>query len=122
MANLAINSPQENVYEAMRDQKWSAGEKAIARKAFEKALGQELGATLEQFKRKASKVNDTDEMWNMEGWLGARRREIDQKYDYRYSVLPLLLGTLLSEGRITMADLAGLREEKLAQIRRIAEL
>jgi len=37
---------------------------------------------------------------------------------YRYSVLPLVLATLLREGRLTGDDLHGLGQDKLEAIRR----
>jgi hypothetical protein len=55
-------------------------------------------------------------------FLTEKRRETDQKYDYRYSVLTRVLGVLLREGRLTRNDLEGLSAEKMSQIMRIAEL
>ena len=109
-----------NLYEEFRGKPWSQGEKKTARRAFEKALGAELEQTMEQFKQKASRVQDSDDMWKLEGWLGARRREINNKYDNRYSQMTFVLGVLLSQGRINEEDLQGLREDKIEQIRLIA--
>jgi hypothetical protein len=61
-------------------------------------------------------------LWELESWLGERRREIDRKFDYRYSVLPHVFGALLSEGRISESDLQGLHSEKMQMIRHIAEM
>jgi hypothetical protein len=52
--------------------------------------------------------------------LQARRRDIDQKYDYRYSQLIFIFGCLVREGRVQEAQLAGLSDKKLDQIRRTA--
>ena len=57
-------------------------------------------------------------MWELERWLTERRQEIDRKYDYRYSVLPLVLATLLCDGSITEDDLLDLGQDKLDAIRR----
>jgi hypothetical protein len=46
------------------------------------------------------------------------RREIDRRYDYRYSVLPLVFAHLLRDGRLTEDDLHGLGQGKLDLIRR----
>jgi hypothetical protein len=56
----------------------------------------------------------------LERWLTERRREIDRKYDYRYSVLPLVLAAFLPEGRLSEDDLRGLRPDKLNAICRMA--
>ena len=50
-----------------------------------------------------------------------RRKEIDRKYDYRYSHLTLILGKLLHEGRLGEEELRGLGEGKLKSIRSTAE-
>jgi len=59
-------------------------------------------------------------MWSIQQFLATARRDIDFKYDYRYSQLDLVFGRLLREGRIGERDLQGLSEEKLACIRRVA--
>ena len=43
-------------------------------------------------------------------------------YDYRYSVLVTVFSVLLSEGWLTVADLAGLQENKIEQIQKWAAL
>jgi hypothetical protein len=52
--------------------------------------------------------------------LASRRKQIDQKYDYRYSVLLMVFGCLLREGSIDENDLAGLSQDKLEMIHGIA--
>jgi hypothetical protein len=55
-------------------------------------------------------------------WLTERRREIGRRYDYRYSILPLVFAHLLRDGRLTEGDLHGLGQEKLDLIRRASTL
>jgi len=57
----------------------------------------------------------------LEHYLTERRKEIDRKYDYRYSQLTQVFGRLLYERRIT-EDLRGLGEDKMKPIRSLAEL
>jgi hypothetical protein len=104
----------------MLDLKWSESEKKVARRAFEAALAVELAGILAEFKAKTVAVTGPDDMWSIEEYLRRKRREIDQKYDYRYSQLLGVFGTLLREGRIQEAQLLGIAEEKLACMRRIA--
>jgi hypothetical protein len=55
--------------------------------------------------------------------LQARRRvkaRDDRKYDFRYSVLVSVLGRLLAEGWLRETDIAQLKPEKIAQIKRSA--
>ena len=57
----------------------------------------------------------------MEYYLTQRRKEIDRKYDYRYSRLTQVFGRLLYEKRVREEELRGLREDKLKAIRSLAK-
>lgn len=101
---------------------WSDREKKIARRVLEAALAAELAQVMGDFKARAATASQPDDLWSIQAHLFNARREIDRKYDYRYSQLLFLFGRLAREGRIHDADLAGLSEEKLAFIRRIVSL
>ncbi|MBV9265250.1 MAG: hypothetical protein JO061_03685 [Acidobacteriaceae bacterium] len=100
----------------MRDLKWSPPEKAAARRAFDQALKNELEELVREAKGMAAAVVEASDLWNLESWLAERRRELDRKYDYRYSVLPIVFATLVKQGRITEKDLHGLAPEKVGLI------
>jgi len=57
----------------------------------------------------------------LEHYLTQRRKEIDRKYDYRYSELTHVFGRLLRESRLSEEELRGLREDKLKAIRSFAK-
>lgn len=97
----------------MFDLKWSSREKKIARRAYETALDLALAKALAEFKAKAAAVQTPSEMWDIEDLLRDRRRHIDDMFDYRYSVLPLVFARLVREGLLDIERLAGLSEEKL---------
>jgi hypothetical protein len=82
----------------------------------------ELGALLQEAKGRAARIEEPSELWDLESWLTERRREIDQRYDYRYSILPLVFAQLLRDGRVTEDDLHGLGQEKLDLIRRASAI
>jgi Photoprotection regulator fluorescence recovery protein len=115
-------SATEDRYTRMRELKWSPAEKAIARKAFDRALQRELEAVARKAKQMAGKIKEPSELWELERYLTQRREEIDLKYDHRYSVLPLVFGDLIREGRLTEEELHGLAEDKLGYIRGYAKL
>jgi hypothetical protein len=106
----------------MRDLTWSPAEKAVARRAFNLALEHEFETVIRGTKERAAKIREVQDLWKLEDWLGARRREIDQRFDYRYSVLPEVFGLLIRDGRLTEDDLQGLGPDKLDFIRRVASL
>jgi len=104
----------------MRELKWTPGEKAIARKAFNRALQVELAAVMAEVKKKAEKIKEPSELWDLEEYLEKARRKIDRDYDYRYSVLPEVFGLLICQGRLNVQELMGLREDRLSMIHQIA--
>lgn len=101
---------------------WSKKEKDIGRRAFEIALEKESLALLSQFKEMAIASENREDIWRIHDFLTARRRDIAQKYDFRYSVLLLVFSRLIREGWLGFADLAGLAADKLANIRLMAGL
>ena len=95
---------------------WSRSEKAIARKAFDAALGQELHEVIQEAKRMANGIQKSSDLWDLEHFLTQRRKEIDRKYDYRNSQLTQVIGRLLYEKRLRQEELRGLGEDKLKPI------
>ena len=118
------NSPNPAAHQLapMHALKWSPGEKIAARRAFGLAFRRELDAVIRETKKRAERIEGPAELWELEGWLTQIRRHIDRKYDYRYSVLPLVFATLLREGRLGEEDLDGLEQDKLSYIRRALSL
>jgi hypothetical protein len=100
---------------------WSRSEKTIARTAFDAALGRELHEVIQEAKKMASKIQQSSDLWGLEHYLTQRRKEIDRKYDYRYSQLTQVFGKLLYEKRLREEELRGLQEDKLNSIRSVAQ-
>ena len=100
---------------------WSKSEKVLAHTAFEAALGRELHEVIQEAKKMASQIKRSSDLWDLEHYLTQRRKEIDRKYDYRYSQLSDVFGRLLYEKRLREEELYGLREDKLKLIRSFAE-
>ena len=94
--------------------------KAIARKAFDAALGRELHEVIQKAKQMPNKIQQSSDCWDLERYLSERRKEIDRKYDYRYSRLTQVFGRLLYEKRLREDELHGLQEDKLKSIRSFA--
>ena len=114
-------SPIHYGYASASDLTWSRSEKAVARKAFDAALTRELQEVMEEAKQIASHINEPADLWALEQYLIQRHKEIDHKYDYRYSHLTHVFGRLLYEHRVSEEELHGFREEKLKSIRSRAE-
>jgi Photoprotection regulator fluorescence recovery protein len=100
---------------------WSRSETLIARTAFDAALGRELHELIQEAKKMASQIQQSSDLWDFEHYLTQRRKEIDRKYDYRYSQLKHVFGKLLYEKRLREEELRGLRVDKLNSIRSVAQ-
>jgi hypothetical protein len=119
---MSSPSATQNTYPYQNEPIWSRSEKIIARKAFDAALGRELHEVIQEAKKMASQIQQSSDLWDLELYLTERRKEIDRKYDYRYSQLTQVFGRLLYEKRLREEeDLRGLREDKLKSIRSFAK-
>ena len=114
-------SVTQECYPYQNEPTWSKSEKVIARTAFDAALGRELHDVIQKAKQLANEILQSSDLWDLEHYLTERRKEIDRKYDYRYSQLTHVFGRLLHEGRVSEEELRGLREDKLKPIRSFAK-
>ena len=114
-------SATQDRYPYQNEPIWSRSEKVIARTAFDAALGRELHEVIQKAKKMASQIKQSSDLWDLEHYLTQRRKEIDRKYDYRYSQLTQVFGRLLYEKRLRQEELCGLGEDKLKRIRSFAK-
>lgn len=103
----------------MNHVKWSKTEKKIAREAFERAYERECSYLAGRIREKANQIKKPDDIWRLHDFLTEKRKEVDKKFDYRYSVLDLVFGRLIKDGWLDFADLKGLNEEKIERIKRL---
>jgi hypothetical protein len=87
-------SATQDSYPDQNEPIWSRSEKAIARTAFDAALGRELHEVIQEAKRMASQIQQSSDLWDLEHYLTQRRKEIDRKYDHRKSKLTQVLGII----------------------------
>jgi len=97
--------------------KWSKSEKKIAREAFEKAYERECSYLAGRIREKANNIRKSDDVWELHDFLTEKRKEVDEKYDYRYSVLDFVFARLTKEGWLEYDDLEGVAEEKIECIK-----
>jgi hypothetical protein len=101
----------------MNHVKWSKTEKKIAREAFEKAYERECDYLSGRIREKENEIQTPDDIWQLHDFPTEKREEIDEKYDYRYSVLDLVFGRLIKDGWLDFEDLESLNEEKIETIK-----
>jgi hypothetical protein len=120
MEIVPSSSPADRSSYQYTQPQWSGAEKKIARKLFDSALQRELDEVVQEVKRRAAGIDAPAGLWELEDYLTERRKEIDRKYDYRYSQLPILFAHLIRERRISQDDLAGLAADKLTFVRALS--
>ncbi|MDH5385537.1 MAG: hypothetical protein OEY18_12585 [Candidatus Aminicenantes bacterium] len=98
---------------------WSKKEKAVARQAFNKAYERETIKLANEVKEMANTIKTPEDIWELHDFLTEKRNEVDEKYDFRYSVLIRVFGRLLREGWIGPDDLEGLDEDKITEIKNL---
>lgn len=103
----------------LHEMKWSKTEKEAARRAFERAYLKECTAITAKIREMAAMVSEPEGLWLIHDLLTKERRQTDEKYDYRYSVLLFVFARLLREGWLSEADLQGLADDKIDAIRYI---
>lgn len=101
----------------MIDDIWSKSEKKHARTLFNLALERE-------YKELFNKINGTkvvkpEEVWDLHDMLTRKRKEMDEKYDYRYSQLIFVFARLVHEGYLTMDEFETLGTQKYSDIKKM---
>ena len=114
-------SATQDRYPYQNEPIWSRSEKTVARAAFDAALKRELQEIMQEAKQMANQINEPADLGDLEHYLTQRRKEIDRKYEYKYSQLAHVFGRLLYEQRLCEEELLGLREDKLKSIRSFAK-
>ena len=106
-------SAAQHRYPYQNEPTWSRSEMAIARQAFDAALGRELQEVIQEAKKIASQIQQASDLWDLEYYLTERRKEIDRRYDSRSSRLTDVLGRLLYEkiDSVRSARIAGRKDE-----------
>ena len=81
-------SANQDSYPYQNEPTWSRSEKAVARAAFDAALGRELHEVIQKAKQLANEIQGSADLWDLEHYLTERRKEIDRKYGSASACLP----------------------------------
>jgi hypothetical protein len=106
----------------IEDVPWTPSEKKVARKAFDQAFERQCAAIKAEVEKMLAQAAAPSGIWRVHDCLSEHRRKVDALYDYRYSVLLDVFGTLLRDGWLSEVDLAGLQQDKIDRIKRWADL
>ena len=73
-----------------------------------------------QYEKELLEWSGTGDLWDLHDFLTDKRRNMDRKYDYRYSKLIFVFSELIREGWLEESMLNGLDEDKIELIRKVA--
>jgi len=100
------------------NESWSKSKKKHARELFDLALEREYKVLIEEINTK--KITSHDEVWELRDRLNQKAKEMDRKYDYRYSQLIFVFAELVREGYLSFEELNILGKEKSDEIKKMA--
>ena len=106
----------------LKEYTWSKTEKKIAKTAFERAYEREMAHIRRKMTERVSRLNEPKDIWALHEYLGEKRKDIDAKYDYRYSRLLFVFARLLRDGYLEEHDLVGLSQDKLHAITVLSDI
>jgi len=99
------------------NESWTKSQKKHARELFDLALEREYAALIEEIN--AKKITSRDEVWELRDRLNQKAKEIDRRYDYRYSQLIFVFAQLVRENYLSLEELEPIGEEKQKQIEKM---
>ena len=100
----------------MEHEEWTKHEKKVAHAAFEKALAREKEQFVGEVRARAANIRSIDDVWQLERDIREKAHSMDERYDFRSSVLIYVLAGFVREGWISMDDLAELGDDKRQKI------
>ena len=114
-------SATPNRYPYQNEPNWSRSEKALARTAFDAALGRELHEVIQEAKKMASQIQQSSDLWDLEHYLThvVKRSTASTTIGIRNS--RRCSGDFCTKSDSVRKELRGLREDKLKPIRSFAK-
>jgi len=104
----------------MSELRWTKAEKIVAKRVFEKCYERECEVVLTKLKERIAAADKPSDIWLIHDFLTEELKKIEDKYDYRYSILILVFARLLKEGWLWESDLHGIEEDKIEKIKYLA--
>ncbi|WP_311134687.1 hypothetical protein [Synechococcus sp. CS-1328] len=96
---------------------WSEQEQGIARGALDRAQLRAVHVLIEAIRVQSGRLDSIDSVWNLHDFLSTQRYQIEGRFDFRLDGILFVFASLLKEGLISLEELEGLGDEKLAKIK-----
>jgi hypothetical protein len=97
---------------------WSPSEKKIACTAYNLVYAREMKEIRKEVLQRIQNMGRDEDVWSLKDFLHSHRREMNYRYNYRYSILILTFFKLINRGYLSLEDLPGLSQEKLDALKR----
>jgi hypothetical protein len=101
---------------------WTTTEIEISQRVLNKAYERETETLVSQVQHKINNMTDIEQLWQVHDILSAKRYDLDGKYDARESMLIFTFAQLLKEGWISLEELNGLDQAKLAKVSSLSKM
>lgn len=101
---------------------WTTKEIEISQQVLNKAYQRETETLVAQVQYQINNMTDITQLWQVHDLLSAKRYDLDGKYDARESMLIFTFAQLLKEGWISLEELHGLDQAKLAKVSSLSKI
>ncbi len=101
---------------------WTTKEIEISQRVLNKAYQRETETLVAEVRHKINNMTDIEQLWQVHDTLSAKRYDLDGKYDAREPMLIFTFAQLLKEGWISLEELSGLHQAKLAKISSLSKI
>jgi len=96
-------SANQDSYPYQNEPTWSRSEKAVARAAFDAALGRELHEVIQKAKQMANEIQQSSDLWDLEHYLTERAEKALLISDRSPGIIGVLIRAYAHAGRRTEA-------------------
>ena len=95
---------------------WTKAEKELARELFQTIRKREFEKLTLDIQNKSSIIENENDIWNLREFLNEKEKEMDSKYDFRYSVLIDQFIFFINDSLLSLDEISSFSKEKKDKI------
>jgi hypothetical protein len=99
---------------------WPKSEKILAQKILGVALNREMLEIRKRISKTVTDYKEHEDIWKLHKYLSDKKKEMDSKYELKYSQMILVFGRMIREGYLREDDFNGLSESKIKAVKEIS--
>lgn len=101
---------------------WSDVETALCRRAFERAYQRAVAGVIAAMQQRAGSIESVEGLWELHDFLSIQRHELEGRFDFRQEGRLFVFASLVKDGLLSLEELEGLDQEKMAKIAAMARM